>query len=159
MDAKEAITVGNRGWYVSYIPADAKWYVAELVSETKVEDDQRNVVHRDFVLVEASSPEEAYEKSLQLGRENNATFENPEGKVVRITFRGIAELGVIGAELKHGTEILFKEQIGVPENRIQQLIAPKERLGVFCPIEPSAGPNYASRDVLKEVDTILKNQE
>lgn len=144
---------------MSYVPSDAKWFIAELVLETKVEGDRRNIVHKNLVLIEASSANDAYEKSLQLGKDSEISYENPNSKTVRIVFRGIAELDVVGNELKHGTEILFKEQIEVPEDKILQWVSSKERLSVFCPIEPSAGPNYASQGIIEEAKQMVKKEE
>ena len=52
---------------MGYIPEDAKWYLADLVEEITVEGDPRNVVHTNMTLVRADSPEEAYQKAVQLG--------------------------------------------------------------------------------------------
>ena len=41
---------------MAYIPIDAELYIAELISEIRVEDDPANVLHRNFVLVKAASP-------------------------------------------------------------------------------------------------------
>jgi hypothetical protein len=48
---------------MAYIPDDAKWYIAEIIMECQIEDDPRNVVHINIVLVRADSPEEAFEKA------------------------------------------------------------------------------------------------
>src|ERR1700737_4887901 len=120
---------------VSYIPPAAQWYIAELVEEITVEDDPRNVVHRNLVLIRADSPEEAYGKALLLGREAETFYENPSGKHVRVTFRGLSELNVIHDELDHGAELLYKQSIGLPSEEIEKWILPKEQLSVFHPIE------------------------
>jgi hypothetical protein len=52
---------------MGYIPEDAKWYLAEIVEEITVEEDSRNVVHRNLHLIRADSPEEAYRKAIELG--------------------------------------------------------------------------------------------
>ena len=74
---------------MAFIPSDAKWYVAELIEEIRVEGDARNVVHRNLVLVGADSPEEAYQRALDIGSEHEATYDNLEGKKVTIAFRGL----------------------------------------------------------------------
>jgi hypothetical protein len=53
---------------MGYIPAGAKWYVAEIVAQIAVEADPRSVVHTNMVLVRAGSPEEAYAKANGLGK-------------------------------------------------------------------------------------------
>lgn len=141
---------------MSYVASDATWFIAELIVEIEVEGEQENVVHRNYVLVRADSAEHAYERSLQLGKESEVSYRNPSGKTVSIKFRGIADLDVIGRELEHGTEILFTEQSGVPEETLSRLIPAKESLSIFSPIEPSAGPNYASQEVVEDVARMLK---
>ena len=126
---------------MGYIPEDAKWYLAEIVEEITVEDDPRNVVHRNLHLVRADSPEEAYRKAIELGTSSEASWENIDGKRVTIRFRGLHGLHkVIDDELEHGAELSYREDI-----------AAKEELGVFQPITPSTGPHYGSRDVIEEM--------
>lgn len=43
-----------------HVPQDAKWYVAELIEEIAVEGDTRTIVHKNLVLIESGSPEEAF---------------------------------------------------------------------------------------------------
>ena len=45
---------------MAFIPADAKWYLAEIVEQISVEGDPRSVIHTNLVLVRADSPDEAY---------------------------------------------------------------------------------------------------
>ena len=40
---------------MAYIPEDAKWYLADIVLEITIEDDPRNVVHTNLVLISADS--------------------------------------------------------------------------------------------------------
>jgi len=136
---------------MAFIPEDAKWYLAEVVLEFTIEDDPRNVVHRNLLLVRADSPEEAYRKGMDLGADNEASWENIDGKRVTIRFRGLCYLNVIHDELEHGAELSYREDIAVEESKIQKWVASKEELGVFRPITPSTGPHYGSRDVIEEM--------
>jgi hypothetical protein len=52
---------------LGYIPKSAKWYLAEIVEQITVEGDPRSVVHTNLVLVRADSPEEAYQRAIELG--------------------------------------------------------------------------------------------
>jgi len=119
---------------MAFIPEDAKWYLAEVVLEFTIEDDPRNVVHRNLLLVRADSPEEAYRKGMDLGADNEASWENIDGKRVTIRFRGLCYLNVIHDELEHGAELSYREDIAVEESKIQKWVASKEELGVFRPI-------------------------
>jgi len=136
---------------MGFIPKDAKWYLADIVEEIRVEGARRNVVHTNLVLVRADSPDEAYEKATALGKRGNTKYRNPEGRTVMIRFRGLKELNVIHDELAHGSEITFSRDVGVSEKKIKNWIQPKRKLGVFAPIRPHQGPDYASAEVIEMV--------
>jgi hypothetical protein len=135
----------------AFIPRDAKWYLADIVEEVRVEGNRRNVVHTNWTLIRADSPEEAHKKAIALGKGGNTKYRNLDGKTVTIRFRGIKELNVIHDELEHGAEIGFNEKVGVSEKEIKSWIPPKRRLGVFAPMRPIDGPDYASAEVMREV--------
>ncbi len=136
---------------MGFIPKDAKWYIAQIVEEIRVQGERRNVVHTNEVLIRADSPEEAYRKALTLGRQGNTRYKNPEGKAVTIRFRGLRDLNVIHDELEHGCEIGFTRDTAVTEKRIRNWISQKKSLGVSAPIRPFEGPDYASAEVIEEV--------
>jgi len=136
---------------MGYIPDDAKWYLARLVEQITVEGDPRNVVHTNLVLVRADSPEEAYQKAIELGAQGEQTYENPQGQRVSTRFRGLHDLGVIHDPLEHGGELEYREDLDMDEAAIEKWVCSKEDLSVFASIEPSSGPNYASREVVEEM--------
>ena len=80
---------------MSYIRKDAQWFIAQLIEEFRVEGSQRNAVHINYVLVEATKPEEAYLKALELGQQPNNQYQNPEGKRVVHRFVGLRDLDVV----------------------------------------------------------------
>lgn len=141
---------------MGWIPPNAKWYRAEIVEEITVEDDPRNVVHTNMVLIRADTPEEAYEKSIALGLEGELSYKNPDGKLVTFRFRGLRDLTVIHGELEHGTELIYSEHIGMDEEVIKNWITPREELGVFAPIEPSTGPDYRSAEIVEEMERLTR---
>lgn len=136
---------------MGFIPKDAKWYLADIVEEIRVEGDRRNVVHTNLILIRADSPNEAYEEAIALGRRGNIRYRNPDGKMVTIRFRGLRELNVIHDELGHGSEITFSEDVGVSEKRIKKWVSSKRKLGVFAPIQPPSGPNYVDGGIMREL--------
>ena len=140
---------------MAYIPENAKWYLATLIEEIAVEGDSRNVVHKNLVLVRADCPEKAYEKALELGRKSEVSYENPEGRLVKIKFRGLRELNVVYDEIEHGAELSYEELLGVPEEQIKALLRRKEDLAVFRPITPTAGPDYSSREVVEDAKRLV----
>lgn len=128
------------------------WYLAEVVMEIAVEDDRRKVVHQNLTLVSANSAEEAYEKALAIGRDAESSYDNPAGKRVQIIFRGISDLDQIHEELEDGAEIDFRERIDVSEDEIVALIPARHKLRVFQPPQRSKGPDYASGEIVAEVE-------
>jgi len=135
---------------MGFIPKDARWYLADIVLEHIIEGDPRNVLHVNTHLVEAESPEQAYEKALALGGDSELEYTNTDGKQVRVAFRGLRQLSVIDEALEDGAELAYREKVGVPEEQLRGLITPKERLNVFAPIEPKSGvPNYMPQSVLE----------
>jgi hypothetical protein len=117
---------------MGFIPRNAKWYLAEIVEEIRVESSQQNVAHTNRTLIRADSLEEAHEKALALGRRGNTIYKNPRGKAVTIRFRGLKDLNVIHDELEHGAQISFSRDVAVSEKEIKSWIPPKQRLGVFA---------------------------
>lgn len=136
---------------MAFIPSDAKWYVAELIEEIRVEDDSRTVVHCNLVLVRADSPEEAYQRALDLGRKCEATYDNLEGKEVTITFRGLRELNVVHDKLEHGAELLYAQHVGLRPDQIEGLVRRQEELGVFSADPGEDIPDYADGELMREL--------
>jgi hypothetical protein len=148
---------------MGYIPLDAEWFLAELIQEITVDEDPRNLVWRNLTLIQAKSPEEAYEKALRLGREGNTEYENPAGKRVKISFRGISFLDVICDPLEDGAELMFHSLTSQSEEQIAMLLRPKEELSAFRPARildgPDDGPDVASKEVREEVRRQLNQRK
>jgi hypothetical protein len=130
--------------------------VATLIEEITVEGDSQNVVHKNYVLVRAEFPEEAYEKAQDLGKSSDVSYDNPKGSLVQIKFRGLSELNVVYDQLEHGAELHYDELLGLSEERVGALLRPKKDLAAFKPVSPSAGPDYSSRDVLEDAKQIIE---
>jgi hypothetical protein len=118
---------------MAYIPSDAKWYLADIVIEITIEDDPDKMVHINITLIRADSPEEAYERSLEVGKQQETTYENTDGKLVTFVFRGLRDLNVIHEELEHGAELTYEELTELREEQVARLIRPKQVLSVFRP--------------------------
>jgi effector-binding domain-containing protein len=136
---------------MAYIPADAVWYLADIVEEIRVEGAADSIVHINCLLIRADSPEEAYDKALELGKEAEDQYENTDDKQVAVVFRGLRNLLVIYDELEHGAEISYQEIVGLSEEGIHTLVTPKAELGVFEPRKPSTGPNYMPKSVMEKL--------
>src|SRR5262249_26907387 len=111
---------------MAYIPDTATWYIAEIVEEISVETDPRKVIHRNTVLMNATSPEEAYSRSIELGKATETSYENPAGNRVSVRFRGLRDLIVVHDRLEHGAELFFEEFIDVSEQQVQSWLRSKE---------------------------------
>jgi hypothetical protein len=135
---------------VANMPAQASWYLADLVVEVRVEGYKRSVVHINTFLIEANSPEDAYEKAKEVGRGQNNAYDNPEGKRVTFRFRGIHNLAeIVDGVLEHGTEIRWRELQRMTEPGIRKLIPKKRDLVVFSPLKPRQVPDYTSKEVVE----------
>lgn len=136
---------------MAYIPEDAKWYLAWIVEEMTIERDPRNVVHINQFLIRADSPEEAYIKANEIGKESEMSYENTEGRRVVCSFRGLQDLQVVHDELAHGAELSYQEKIGLSAKKIKREVKAKEELGVFLPTERPDRPNYIPNTTWKEL--------
>lgn len=140
---------------MGYVPNDVKWFIAEIVEEITVKDDPRNVVHVNHNLIRADSPEEAYNKALELGRSGETQYENSKGKQVSVRFRRLRNLLVVYDELEHGAELMFEESIGMSSLDLQKMLKPKEEIEAFIPWQPSdfsKQPDYGSKEIIEEVE-------
>ena len=72
----------------AFIPADAEWYLAEIV-ETTLRNNM-TLLQLIILLVHAFSPQEAYEKSLVLGK----YFNKNDDEGIH-TFKGLRDISVI----------------------------------------------------------------
>jgi Domain of unknown function (DUF4288) len=145
-------TVGFLLSPMAFIPKDAKWYLAWLVEEITVEDDPRNIVHTNLMLVRADSPDEAYQGALELGKQSEMSYENPDGKSVVCTFRGIRDMNVIHDDLEHGAELNYEEKVGLSNDDIERMLTPRERLTIFRPDDDSPKPNFIAKDIAEELE-------
>jgi hypothetical protein len=110
-------------------------------------------------LISADAPEEAYVKALQIGKNSETSYENPDGKAVEITFEGLSDLDLIDEELEDGAELTFHYKVDVSEKQLQSILQPKDCLRAFLPSRPAEGPNYASKEILAEVERRIQEGE
>jgi hypothetical protein len=136
-----------------WIPEDAEWYIADIVLEFTIEHEARNVVHTNMILIRADSPEEAFQKATQYGKAEECTYENSEGKHVVVSYRGLRDVNVVYDALEDGAELVYEEDIDVPEDTIQTWVKSKDRLGIFAPRESwRQKPNYISGSIVNALE-------
>jgi hypothetical protein len=137
---------------MAYIPKEARWYLADVVLEHAVEGDPRNVVHVNLHLIEAESPDRAYEKAIALGQASEQVYANPDGRAVRVTFRGLRDLNVIHDALEDGAELVYEESDDVSEDQLSTWLRAKEQLSIFSERRPKRDvPNYMPGSVMKSL--------
>lgn len=136
-----------------------QWYLAELVMKLTVANDTRNEVHQNVFLIQADSPDEAYEKALKFGRREETSYLNSVGNVVRISFEGISDLVDVVEELVDGAELMFRRKVNVTEKKLRSMVLPKERLRVFLPRQRANGPDFASAEVLALLERELGGEQ
>jgi hypothetical protein len=145
---------------MAWVPKDAEWFLAEMVQEIRVVGCKRNVVHQNFVIIRARSPEAAYIRACKLGKSGDTSYINENGKRVTIRFRGLRSLDVIYDPLEDGCEIMFIEKLGVTEKGIKKLLRPKRDLEVFLPIRERPGrPNYSSKKIMELARKELEDEK
>jgi hypothetical protein len=142
---------------MAYIPKDVEWFLAQLVEEFRVQGSKRNIVHINYVLIRARTPEEAYRESMKLGKQSNQTYKNPHGKVVTHRFLGLRNLDAIFDPLEHGSEIMFVERLGMSAAGTRKLVRSKRELEAFLPVRGRKGrPDYSSKEIMEMVEERLR---
>jgi hypothetical protein len=107
----------------------AIWYLAEVVTEVRVEDEASSVVHFDLHAVRAESALEAYDKALRVGHTKTQQYlREPDGKLLSFIFRGLNDLVAMDEEFGDGARLLFRWQPSMTEAEIQNCVTPREYL-------------------------------
>lgn len=106
------------------------WYMAVLVRGAHVQGvlDEERLGDMLYCLIEATDPEGAHERALELGKESSDTYEDEDGATVTLAFLGLADLTEIAADtLAHGVEVYSQLIPRAPS----EMVVPKEELTVF----------------------------
>jgi hypothetical protein len=127
------------------LPSESKWYIGEIIEEITVEGEPRNVVHRNVRLLYADSPEDAYGKAHALGKETEIAHVDPERKLVRTRFWGLAELNVVHDDRQRGAALFYEEHIGVPGEKTHHWVLPRKSLNGAHPVDATFDPNLPAR--------------
>jgi hypothetical protein len=142
---------------MAHIPKNAEWFLAQHVEEIRVQGHKRNVVHINYVLIQANTPTEAYRKAVELGKSGNMKYKNPDGKIVTSRFLGLRNLDVIHDTLEHGCEIMFCQRLGMTRAGLRKFARKKEELEAFLPPRGRPGlPDYSPKEIMDQVAKILR---
>ncbi|HEU0122515.1 MAG TPA: DUF4288 domain-containing protein [Bryobacteraceae bacterium] len=104
------------------------WYLADLVTEVRVEGEERSVVHFDLHLVQAANAAEAYDKALRIGGGKAKQYLRNDGNLMSSIFRGLNDLVAMDGEFADGERILFRFQPEMTEEEIQHVVTPRDYL-------------------------------
>jgi Domain of unknown function (DUF4288) len=110
------------------------WYLSreiiyfEFADQTDQDEYQ---VWENLILINAQSPEEAYQKALKHGfySEGEVTMDGRKG---RSRFKGLKTLVPVYEDIEDGAEIEWLEYV-VGKDRLESLVKPKENLPAFQP--------------------------
>lgn len=112
------------------------WYVASYIlrfvvlDEDNERESKRFKVWENTILIQASSPEEAFQKATAYATKESQPYENNQGQPVQFLFEGLTSLLPIYEELSDGAEIIWEERVQSLKN-IRLRIRSKEALEVF----------------------------
>jgi ABC-type uncharacterized transport system ATPase subunit len=122
--------------YRSELYQTRRWYIAHEI--LCAEPDNPEIVEpltvwENLILIQANSPEEAYEKAMEHGRnsENEIRINGKEG---RFTFCGLKELMLVYDDLEHGAELEWHE-MELTKAQATELTKQKEQLHAFDPTD------------------------
>ncbi|MHB8736636.1 MAG: DUF4288 domain-containing protein [Terriglobales bacterium] len=109
------------------------------------------VVHYSSVLLQAESPEPAYDRAVCNGMAADGSYLNRHGKRVHGTFRGISVLYPTFDDPGDGAELFYDSAVGVSEEEIKRSIPAKEDLLALRPAGNESGAAFASKETLAEI--------
>ncbi len=124
------------------------WYIARVLFQWHVENSMVPDMHDEqFILVQAASAENAYQKVSKQCQSEERTFQNVQNDWVNQQFLGFIDLdSVLSNEIESGTElysILHKDL------NAKEMLSPKEQLRAF----------RAERDKDKKVSEMLNSSD
>jgi hypothetical protein len=117
---------------MTYVEPEWKWYVAELVLQTRLDGDPRIVGKIEIVLLYADSPKEAYRKAQELVDDSEFVYRNNDGVPVRERYLGIHELDNLQVtKLEDGTVLAVRLLTNTSSEELHGLVREKHELSLF----------------------------
>ncbi len=108
------------------------WYLAYIVQYFEYADkrpQEEYDVWENVKLINANSPNQAYEKAINLGQliEEEIMIDGEKG---RSRFKGLSDLVPIYDEIEDGAELTYKE-LELSKKELEELVNSKENLTAF----------------------------
>jgi hypothetical protein len=125
----------------TYTQPHWKWYVAEFLTEIRVENDPRIVGAIEITLFYADSPEEAYSKARARVDSPDHGYRNSDGSTVYVRYLGIKDLDNLQQrELEDDTVISVQLMPNISTEQLHTFVRNKQQLSLFG-TPPYDGPN------------------
>ena len=107
----------------------SRWFAAVLVVRSRIQPgwDDDPLFDCQVRLLEAPTPEVAYENALALGKQEECAYKNEEGNDVQWEFLGLHDLAELDEAPKSGGEVYS----WLTRQADAFIVVPKERLTVF----------------------------
>lgn len=122
--------------YRSELYRTRKWYISHeiLCAVTDGQGpDETLIVWENLILIQANSPEDAYEKAIQHGRDSEEEI-RINGKEGRHRFFGLKDLVLVYDDLEHGAELEWHE-MELTKTEVEKLLKEKDLLHAFNPTD------------------------
>ncbi|RYU74794.1 DUF4288 domain-containing protein [Hymenobacter persicinus] len=104
------------------------WYVARIILKCSAPHQvEEHLFDEQIRLIQASNSEEAYQKALILGKQEELEYLNEDGMTVRWSFEGLFDLDIVES-LTDGAEITSKR---IRADSAQELVVAKHQLTLF----------------------------
>ena len=90
------------------------WYLADLVTEVRVEGTDNSIVHFDLHLLRASNAVEAYDKALRIGGAKATQYLRNDGNLMSFIFRGLTRLSADAPSTTSASKWVFSSPAKPP---------------------------------------------
>jgi len=137
---------------------DNDWYLAHLIMQLSIEGLKDIEIHKNLILLLATSDDHAYEKAIVLGKKEETSYTNSKEQEVKIKFLGLAELEqLMSNEIYDGIELTFNRYKNPKVKDIKKMLLPKESLEVFASknFSKKSKPDFGA----KYIREIVKNKK
>ena len=118
--------------------SDTGWYVAVIIELFEYYDEDRSnparecTANENLVLIRAETPDEAFEKAVQLGKGlEGVECVDDTGRTGEWRFIGLNDLLPVYDQLEDGAEIMWTKHDGVTVSSVEQMATLKSDLTAF----------------------------
>lgn len=127
--------------YMEDLQNKRRWYLSHEILYLEPDDvsnERERLVWENLILINANSPDEAYQKALQHGLDSQCEVK-VDGQPRRFKFKGLKNLVLIYDDLEDGAEIEWLETT-LDKEELEKLIRAKQDMHAFRPVEIDSDP-------------------